>query len=169
MSEKNAFLYGLLKTSNEVLKLTKQRISIGRNKNSQIVINNNTVSKDHAIIEFDEDYNATIKDLNSSNGTYVNGEKLKKVPLKLRTGDKIKFGKYEKEYIFESSNLLNDTKTEQELNNTELNQNTNSIKINNQIYDSLEMNQVNKNIKDGKISLVNENEISYPKINHFKN
>ena len=169
MSEKNAFLYGLLKTSNEIFKLTKQRISIGRNKNSQIVISNNTVSKDHAIIEFDEDYNATIKDLNSSNGTYVNGEKLKNLPLKLRTGDKIKFGKYEKEYIFESSNLLNDTKTEPELNNMEINQNVNSIGMNNQIYDSIEMNQVNRNIKDGKISLVNENEISYPKINHFQN
>ena len=65
MNEKNPFLYGLLKTSKEIFKLTKQRISIGRNKNSQIIINNNTVSKDHAMIEFDEDYNATIKDLNS--------------------------------------------------------------------------------------------------------
>ena len=165
MSEKNQFLYGLLKTSKEVFKLTKQRTSIGRNKNSQIVINNNTVSKDHAIIEFDEDYNATIKDLNSSNGTFVNGQKLKTVPLKLRNGDKIKFGKYEIEYIFESQNIINDTKTEPEIN-IELNQN-NSIGINKQIYDSIELN--NKNIKDGKISLVNENELSYPKINHFHN
>ena len=50
MNEKNPFLYGLLKTSKEIFKLTKQRISIGRNKNSQIIINNNTVSKDHAMI-----------------------------------------------------------------------------------------------------------------------
>ena len=160
MEEKNQFLYGLLKSSKEVFKLTKQRISIGRNKASQIVINNNTVSKDHAIIEFDEDYNPTIKDLNSSNGTYVNGEKLKNIPLKLRNGDKIKFGKCEIEYIFESQNVLNDTKTEPDLNQ-------NQIGINNQIYDSIELN--NKNIKDGKISLVNENELSYPKINHFQN
>ena len=67
MTEKNPFLYGLLKTLKETYKLTKQRISIGRNKNSQIIINNNTVSKDHAMIEFDEDYNAIIKDLNSTN------------------------------------------------------------------------------------------------------
>ena len=168
MAEKNPFLYGLLKSSKDIFKLTKQRVSIGRNKNSQIVINNNTVSKDHAIIEFDEDYNATIKDLNSSNGTYVNGEKLKAIPLKLRSGDKIKFGKYEIEFTFESSNKLNDTKTEGELMKMDLN-NKNSFGINNnQIYDSIEMNQ-NNNIKDGKISLVNENEISYPKINHFKN
>ena len=168
MSTKNPFLYGLLKSEKETFKLTKQRNSVGRNKNSQIIINHNTVSKDHAIIEFDEDYNATIKDLNSSNGTYVNGNKLKTIPLKLRTGDKIKFGKSEIEYIFESSNLLNDTKTEPELIN-ELHQNSN-----NQIYDSIEMNQNNNNnnnmnFKDGKISLVNENELSYPKINHFQN
>ena len=171
MAEKNPFLYGLLKSSKDVFKLTKQRISIGRNKNSQIVINNNTVSKDHAIIEFDEDYNATIKDLNSSNGTYVNGEKLKTIPLKLRTGDKIKFGKYEIEFTFESSNVLNDTKTEGELmkmDKMDLNENSFGVN-NNQIYDSIEVNQNNQNIKDGKISLVNENEISYPKINHFKN
>ena len=168
MSEKNPFLYGLLKSSKEVFKLTKQRTSIGRNKNSQIVINHNTVSKDHAIIEFDEDYNATIKDLNSSNGTYVNGGKLKTIPLKLRTGDKIIFGKCDIEYIFESSNVLNDTKTEPELMN-ELNQNSNFVCTSNQMYDSIEMNQNTKTIKDGKISLVNENELSYPKINHFQN
>ncbi len=175
MSEKNPFLYGLLKSEKETFKLTKQRNSIGRNKNSQIFINHNTVSKDHAIIEFDEDYNATIKDLNSSNGTFVNGNKLKTIPLKLRTGDKIKFGKCETEYIFESSNLINDTKTEPELMN-ELNQNINYIGSSNQIYDSIEINQNNNNninnnmnFKDGKISLVNENELSYPKINHFQN
>ncbi len=44
MADKNLFLYGYLKTSKEVIKLTKQRTSIGRNKNSQIVINNNYIS-----------------------------------------------------------------------------------------------------------------------------
>ena len=82
MAEKHNIIYGILKTQREVYKLTKERISIGRNRNSQIVINNNTVSKEHAIIEFDEDYNATLKDLNSSNGTYVNGERLKFMPIK---------------------------------------------------------------------------------------
>ncbi len=164
MADKNIFSYGYLKTSKETINLTKQRISIGRNKNNQIVINNNTISKDHAIIEFDEDYNCTIKDLNSSNGTYVNGQKLKKIPWKLRTGDKIKFGKYDLEYVFESSNMVNDTKTEQEIN-TQLSQNLNEI---NEQKEELSHNE-NNIIKDGKISLVNENELSFPKINHFQN
>ena len=164
MADKNIILYGYLKTTKGTIKLTKQRISIGRNKNNQIVINNNTISKDHALIEFDEEYNCTIKDLNSSNGTYVNGQKLKSIPLKLRTGDKIKFGKYDMEYIFESSNILNDTKTENEIN-TQLSQNMNEI---NEQKDETTIIENNK-IKDGKISLVNENELSYPKMNHFQN
>ena len=164
MADKNIFSYGYLKTSKETINLTMQRISIGRNKNNQIVINNNTISKDHAIIEFDEDYNCTIKDLNSSNGTYVNGQKLKKIPWKLRTGDKIKFGKYDLQYVFESSNMINDTKTEQEIN-TQLSQNLNEI---NEQKEELSHNEDNI-IKDGKISLVNENELSFPKINHFQN
>jgi len=166
MSEKNEFLYGLLKTTKEVYKLTKQRTSIGRNKNCQIVINNNSVSKDHAIIEFDEDYNCTIKDLNSSNGTYVNGEKLKATPMRLRTGDKIQFGKYEVDFIFESSHLSNDTKTEPDL---AMELNKNSVHNNQMVDDLLKYGQYNKPFKDGKISLVNENEMSYPKINHFQN
>ena len=164
MSDKNIF-YGTLKTSKDIFKLTKQRISIGRDKNCTIVINNNTVSKDHAILEFDEDFNCIIKDLNSSNGTYVNGQKLKTVPLKLRTGDKIKFGKYDIEYIFESANMLNDTKTEQEIT-MKLSENINEQ---NEQKEEISHTETNNIIKDGKISLVNENELSYPKMNHFQN
>ena len=164
MSDKNTF-YGNLKTLKEVYKLTKQRVSIGRDKNCTIVINNNTVSKDHAILEFDEDFNCIIKDLNSSNGTYVNGQKLKTVPLKLRTGDKIKFGKYDMEYIFESANMLNDTKTEQEIT-MKLSENINEQ---NEQKEEISHTETNNIIKDGKISLVNENELSYPKMNHFQN
>ena len=164
MSDKNS-LYGTLKTSKEVFKLTKQRISIGRDKNCTIVINNNTVSKDHAILEFDEDFNCIIKDLNSSNGTYVNGQKLKTVPLKLRTGGKIKFGRCDIEYVYESSNMLNDTKTEQEIT-MKLSENLNEK---NEQKDEISHNETNNIIKDGKISLVNENELSYPKMNHFQN
>ena len=166
MSEKNDLLYGSLKTKKELFKLTKQRTSIGRNKKSQIVINNNTVSKDHAIIEFDEDYNCTIKDLNSSNGTYVNGEKLKLAPMKLRNGDKIKFGKYEIDFIFESTHLENETKTDQE----PMKLNQNSIGMNNeQMINSLQDVQYNKSFKDGKINIVNKNELSNSKLNNFQN
>ena len=150
----NKFIYGILKTQKEVYKLTKERISIGRNRNSNIVINNNTVSKEHAIIEFDEDYNAILKDLNSSNGTYVNGDRLKFMPVKLKTGDKITFGKEITEYIFESFNMNNDTKTEAD---------------NSEYIVNGKNNSENKVIYDQKINLVNENELSFARMNHFQN
>ena len=156
MSNRNLVLFGILKTKKEVYKLTKERISIGRNRASQIVISNNTVSKDHAIIEFDSDNNAVIKDLNSSNGTYVNGQRLKFMPMRLKTGDKITFGKYDIEYTFEAFNINGESKTEPDMNNQNLNNNLTS-------------NENNKIIYDKKINLVNENEISFARMNHFQN
>ena len=167
MAERNLILFGILKTKKEVYKLNKERISIGRNRNSQIVINNNTISKDHAIIEFDEDGNAIIKDLNSSNGTYVNGQKLKVVPIRLKTGDKITFGKYDMEFIFEAFNINGDSKTEADFNQYMFNgNNINNMNMNNFNTNSKESNRV---IFDKKINLVNENEISFARMNHFQN
>ena len=163
MAERNLILFGILKTKKEVYKLSKERISIGRNRNSQIVINNNTISKDHAIIEFDLDGNAIIKDLNSSNGTYVNGQRLKVIPIRLKTGDKITFGKYDVEFVFEAFNANGDSKTEADLNQYMFNGNNIN---NNYNTTSKESNRV---IFDKKINLVNENEISFARMNHFQN
>ena len=169
MAERNLVLFGILKTKKEVYKLNKERISIGRNRNSQIVINNNTISKDHAIIEFDEDGNAIIKDLNSSNGTYVNGQRLKVIPIRLKTGDKITFGKYDMEFIFEAFNTNGDSKTEADMNQYMFNgNNINNMNMNNNNFNSASKDS-NRVIFDKKINLVNENEISFARMNHFQN
>jgi len=168
MAERNLVLFGILKTKKEVYKLTKERISIGRNRTSQIVLNNNTISKDHAIIEFDQDGNAIIKDLNSSNGTYVNGQRLKFNPIRLKTGDKITFGKYDAEFTFEAFNINNgDSKTEADINQYMINGNNSINNINN--FTNNENNNNNRIIFDKKINLVNENEISFARMNHFQN
>ena len=133
-------IYGILKSQSAVYNLSKNRISIGRSKSSVIIINHPSVSKDHAIIEFDSDLVPSIKDLNSSNGTYVNGQKLQTFPQNLKTNDKISFGKDPTEYIFESFNQENEKTV---------------------VYPQI--------VHDGKISLVNENAYQSPKINHFKN
>ena len=133
-------IYGILKSQSAVYNLSKNRISIGRSKSSVIIINHPSVSKDHAIIEFDSDLIPSIKDLNSSNGTYVNGQKLQTFPQILKTNDKISFGKDPTEYIFESFNQENEKTV---------------------VYPQI--------VHDGKISLVNENAYQSPKINHFKN
>ena len=170
MAERNLVLFGILKTKKEVYKLNKERISIGRNRNSQIVINNNTISKDHAIIEFDEDGNAIIKDLNSSNGTYVNGQRLKVIPIRLKTGDKITFGKYDMEFIFEAFNTNGDSKTEADMNQYMFNgNNINNMNMNNNNNFNSASKDSNRVIFDKKINLVNENEISFARMNHFQN
>ena len=169
MGDRNLVLFGILKTKKEVYKLTKERISIGRNRTSQIVLNNNTISKDHAIIEFDQDGNAIIKDLNSSNGTYVNGQRLKFNPIRLKTGDKITFGKYDAEFTFEAFNMNNgDSKTEADINQYMINGN-NSINNINNFTNNENNNNNNRIIFDKKINLVNENEISFARMNHFQN
>ena len=169
MADRNLVLFGILKTKKEVYKLTKERISIGRNRTSQIVLNNNTISKDHAIIEFDQDGNAIIKDLNSSNGTYVNGQRLKFNPIRLKTGDKITFGKYDAEFTFEAFNMNNgDSKTEADINQYMINGN-NSINNINNFTNNENNNNNNRIIFDKKINLVNENEISFARMNHFQN
>ena len=169
MADRNLVLFGILKTKKEVYKLTKERISIGRNRTSQIVLNNNTISKDHAIIEFDQDGNAIIKDLNSSNGTYVNGQRLKFNPIRLKTGDKITFGKYDAEFTFEAFNMNNgDSKTEADINQYMINGN-NSINNINNFTNNENNNNSNRIIFDKKINLVNENEISFARMNHFQN
>jgi pSer/pThr/pTyr-binding forkhead associated (FHA) protein len=168
MADRNLVLFGILKTKKEVYKLTKERISIGRNRTSQIVLNNNTISKDHAIIEFDQDGNAIIKHLNSSNGTYVNGQRLKFNPVRLKTGDKITFGKYDAEFTFEAFNMNNgDSKTEADINQYMINGNNSINNINN--FTNNENNNNNRIIFDKKINLVNENEISFARMNHFQN
>ena len=134
--------YGLLKSQNQVHTLNKPRILIGRSKTCIINLTHPSISKEHAIIEFEEDDFPLIKDLNSSNGTYVNGERLQNAPKRLKTNDTISFGSDITEYVFESL-----------------------IKENEQTEIHTTMN----NIHDGKISLVNENDYQQPRINHFKN
>lgn len=71
------------------ISLTAGTVSIGRANNNDIRIKNTTVSSYHAkIVTF---YNASyIEDLNSTNGTYVNGKRIKKHTLK--AGDIISVG-----------------------------------------------------------------------------
>ena len=72
-------------------------ITIGRNKeNNDVVVNDNKVSRNHLQIIRDDQGNFSVLDLNSTNGTYVNGQRISgEVPLKvadeLEIGDRIDF------------------------------------------------------------------------------
>ena len=79
---------------NVVYKMTTPVILIGRSEQCDIFLPSEKVSRKHADIEFIEG-KLYLKDLGSTNGTYLNGEKLRKGSLKsIKNGDKIGLGNY---------------------------------------------------------------------------
>lgn len=69
----------------------KEAVRIGRSADNEIVIENLSVSRAHATIQY-EDGHYLLSDLDSSNGTYVNGVRIKKTELLDR--DVITIGKH---------------------------------------------------------------------------
>jgi pSer/pThr/pTyr-binding forkhead associated (FHA) protein len=67
-------------------------IKIGRDEKNDVVVNDASVSRCHLELFQDEEGNLFITDLNSSNGTFVNGVKLNG-SLKLNLSDKVTIGK----------------------------------------------------------------------------
>lgn len=76
--------------------LSKDVYIIGRHEECDIKIDNLGISRNHARIIKDGDCYA-IEDLGSSNGTFVNGEKITKQTL--NDGDTATIGKYEIKYL----------------------------------------------------------------------
>ena len=78
--------------------LNKERISIGRKPDNDIHVDNLAVSGKHALIITILD-DSFLEDLQSTNGTYVNGKLIKKHAL--RDGDVVGIGKHELKYVNE--------------------------------------------------------------------
>ncbi|MDX1514015.1 MAG: FHA domain-containing protein, partial [Gammaproteobacteria bacterium] len=89
----------ILSLNNSVLgeyPLDKERIVLGRKADNDIQVDNLAVSGQHAaIITILSD--SFLEDLESTNGTYVNGKLVKKHALK--NGDVITIGKHELKYV----------------------------------------------------------------------
>ncbi|MDR3152405.1 MAG: FHA domain-containing protein [Bifidobacteriaceae bacterium] len=66
---------------------------IGRNEEADILLDDNTISRKHALITRVNNNNWTLKDLSSLNGTYINGIRIEN-ESKIVSGDKILIGKY---------------------------------------------------------------------------
>jgi pSer/pThr/pTyr-binding forkhead associated (FHA) protein len=76
--------------------LTGDRLSIGRVADNNIQMEDSAVSSHHAeLIQKGEDY--IIRDLNSTNGTRVNGQRI--LETRLYHGDTIHFGQLEVQYL----------------------------------------------------------------------
>ncbi|WP_448380012.1 FHA domain-containing protein [Gloeomargarita sp.] len=70
----------------------RQRLTIGRDPQNDLVISHPTVSRYHARVER-QDGSFVLTDLGSTNGTYVNGKPVT-TPVVLRTGDTIRIGSH---------------------------------------------------------------------------
>ncbi|MDD3766281.1 MAG: FHA domain-containing protein [Eubacteriales bacterium] len=77
-----------------VYPLDTEHIIIGRSEKCDISINDLYMSTRHVQLWF-EDGEWYIADLGSTNGTYINGRKMKDEPLILDSGDTIKIGQLE--------------------------------------------------------------------------
>ncbi len=80
------------------VQLTKDRTSLGRRPYNDIVIDNLAVSGEHAVLQM-SGTDVFVEDLNSTNGTYLNGKAVKK--QQLNNGDTVEIGKYKIKYVSE--------------------------------------------------------------------
>ena len=83
------------------VQLTKDRTSLGRRPYNDIVIDNLAVSGEHAVLQM-SGTEVHLEDLNSTNGTYVNGKAVKKQLL--LNNDTVEIGKYKIKYVNETAN-----------------------------------------------------------------
>tara|TARA_B100000427_G_scaffold321967_1_gene323281 strand:+ start:518 stop:859 length:342 start_codon:yes stop_codon:yes gene_type:complete len=73
--------------------LQNGKYSIGRLSSHQVILDDVTVSRDHALIEIENEY-VKIYDNNSTNGVYINGELIEN-KTQIKSGDKLQIGKFQ--------------------------------------------------------------------------
>ena len=82
------------------VQITKDKTTLGRRPYNDIVIDNLAVSGEHAVLQM-VGADVFIEDLNSTNGTYINGKAIKKQLL--THNDTVEIGKYKIKYLREES------------------------------------------------------------------
>jgi pSer/pThr/pTyr-binding forkhead associated (FHA) protein len=80
--------------------ITKERTTLGRRPYNDIVIDNLAVSGEHAVLTAAQS-DVFIEDLNSTNGTYINGKAIKKQLLS--NNDVVEVGKYRIKFLAEDA------------------------------------------------------------------
>ncbi|MBL8342193.1 MAG: FHA domain-containing protein [Rubrivivax sp.] len=82
------------------VQITKDKTTLGRRPYNDIVIDNLAVSGEHAVLQM-VGADVFIEDLNSTNGTYINGKAIKKQLL--AHNDTVEIGKYKIKYLVDES------------------------------------------------------------------
>ncbi len=85
------------------VQLTKDRTTLGRRPYNDIVIDNLAISGEHAVLQLSGN-EVHLEDLNSTNGTYINGKAAKRQLL--RNGDMIEVGKYKIKFVSDGGDAL---------------------------------------------------------------
>ncbi len=80
------------------VQITKDKTTLGRRPYNDIVIDNLAVSGEHAVLQM-LGSDVFIEDLNSTNGTYINGKAIKKQMLV--HSDTVEIGKYKIKFLVE--------------------------------------------------------------------
>ena len=97
---------GINPNEGETFDLKEGVTTIGTNENNTIVIKNKYAARFHARIVL-EGGDCTIYDLESRNGTHVNGQKIEQGTL-LGDGDKIKIGLHQFEFRDKTQSVLDE-------------------------------------------------------------
>lgn len=82
------------------VRITKDKTTLGRRPYNDIVIDNLAVSGEHAVLQM-VGADVFIEDLNSTNGTYINGKAIKKQLL--THNDTVEIGKYKIKYLVDET------------------------------------------------------------------
>ena len=83
-------------------RLGTQVVTIGRHEDSDIALDDITVSRRHSEIQRSEGH-CVVRDVGSLNGTYLNGERID--VAELAHGDELQVGKYHLVYLESAENL----------------------------------------------------------------
>ena len=165
VNDDNIITYAILKTLKNVISITQLPFSIGRNSLCNLIIDNSSISKNHATISFDEETENFVIIDKSSNGTYVNEIKISKNKMNLYSGDTLRFGNDKNIYTFEK--MSNNEETVIYPNTNQNNENKISLvnlnsyqpsKINHLFGDNIKHNNNNLNNINNKNELIEENE-----------
>ena len=77
-------------------RLDQPRVTIGRHPDSDVFLDDITVSRRHVVIEHDGD-GYLLRDVGSLNGTYVNKQRVDEA--RLRYGDEVQIGRYRLSFV----------------------------------------------------------------------
>jgi hypothetical protein len=79
-------------TAGTRVELANEITSVGRHENSDLLLDDVSVSRHHAVFTRTASGRITLRDLNSLNGTYVNGTRVEETTL--HSADEVQIGKF---------------------------------------------------------------------------